>query len=64
MSPNRKRKTWTFEPDADVKSLMAKALNAEVGRRGRKRGLRSRILNDAVRAALAHLAGKREGAAA
>jgi len=54
-------RTWTFEPDADVRSLMAKAINRKAGRAGKKRGLRSRLINKAIRLQCAALVGKREG---
>ena len=56
-----KRVTWTIEPTGDVKSLVRKAMNAIAGRKGRKRGLRTKLVNEAVRAHFAHLRGKREG---
>jgi hypothetical protein len=55
-----KRVTWTIEPEADVQSLVSKQLNRLAGRNGRRRGLRTRILNEAVRAYLAGLQGKRD----
>lgn len=55
------RETWTVEPDSDVKSLMTKEINRRVGIHGDKRGQRSKILNEAVRAFLVSLIGKREG---
>ena len=60
------RETWTIQPEADVVSLMRKAINEavrEAGDRGLKlgrRGLRTRLLNEAFRAQYAHLRGKRE----
>lgn len=56
-----KRVTWTIEPAGDVKSLVSKAINAVAGRKGQKRGLRTKLINEAVRSHLAHLRGKREG---
>ena len=61
------RETWTIQPEADVASLMRKAINEavrEAGARGLKagrRGLRTRLLNEAVRAHYERLRGKREG---
>ena len=55
-----KRETWTVEPEADVRSLVRKEMNRMVGRSGNKRGLRTRIIHDALRAHLAGLKGKRE----
>ena len=54
------RATWTFEPDRDVRSLVSKAMNRIVGRKGGRRGLLTRLLNEAVRGHFASLAGKRE----
>ena len=56
-----KRETWTIEPDDDVKSLMDKAITRKVGKGGSSRGLRTRIIEEALRAQLANLRGKREG---
>jgi len=55
-----KRVTWTIEPAEDVKSLVGKAINALAGREGRKRGLRTKLINEAVRSHLACFRGKRE----
>ena len=55
-----KRITWTVEPDPDVASLVDKRVTQMAGKRGNKRGLRTRILNEAVRNHLAYLLGKRE----
>ena len=61
------RETWTIQPEADVVSLMRKAINEavrEAGARGLKagrRGLRTRLLNEAFRAQYERLRGKREG---
>lgn len=55
-----KRITWTVEPDADVASLLDKRMTQIVGKRGNKRGLRTKIINEAVRNHLAYLSGKRE----
>lgn len=55
-----KRRTWTIEPDSDVKSLMSKEITRRVGKNGDKRGKRTEILHEAVRNYLAHLNGKRE----
>ena len=60
------RESWTVRPEADVASLMKKAINRLVRRAMRqgvkleRRGLRSRLLNEALRAQLADLKGKRE----
>lgn len=43
------RVTWTFEPDKDVKRAMRTAINQKVGANGRKLGIRTAILNEAVR---------------
>lgn len=59
---SRKRVTWTIEPDADVKSLVAKEINRRVGQKGDKRGQLTKIINEAVSAFLADLRGKREEA--
>lgn len=53
--------TWTFRPAADVKRL----LNREItrisgGKKFAQRGLRSRLLNDALRLAFAKNRKKRE----
>ena len=42
-----KRITWTVEPDHDVESLVDKRMTQMVGKRGNKRGLRTRIVNEA-----------------
>lgn len=55
-----KRITWTVEPDADVTSLVDKRITEMAGKRGSKRGLRTRIVNEALRNHLAYLLGKRE----
>ena len=55
-----KRITWTVEPDEDVESLVGKRITEIVGVKGNPRGLRSKIVNEAVRNHLAYLAGKRE----
>ena len=55
-----KRITWTVEPARDVESLLDKRMTQMVGKRGNKRGLRTRIVNEAVRYYLANLQGKRE----
>lgn len=52
-----KRTIWTFEPEADVRSLLAKEMRR---RGGKRRGLLRTIINDCLRAKLGHLAGKRE----
>lgn len=58
-----KRETWTIEPDEDVKSLVSKEITRRAGKDKRNhRGVRTRILNDAIRSYLASLAGKREAA--
>lgn len=54
------RTTWTFQPEPDVQSLLSKAVNRRVGRTGRKHGLRTSIINEAIRQYLADLRGKRE----
>ena len=55
-----KRETWTFEPSEEAKSLLAKAINKRAGRGGETRGLRTRILNEAIAALLDGYKGKRE----
>jgi uncharacterized protein (DUF4415 family) len=61
-----KRNIWTYEPPDDVKSLMRKAINSRVDRKALKknrhaaRGMRTKILNAALRKYLAKLSGKRE----
>jgi hypothetical protein len=55
-----KRITWTFEPDEDVRSLVSKAMNQLAGRKGDKRGMRTKIICEAVRQHLTNLRGKRE----
>jgi hypothetical protein len=55
-----KRETWTFEPSQEAKSLLQKEMNRRAGRGGEKRGLRTKILNDALVAFLFSLKGKRE----
>ncbi len=56
------RETWTFEPDEITKSLMRKAMNRHAGKDANKRGLRTKLLNEAVCKFYASLAGKREAA--
>lgn len=56
-----KRETWTIEPDADVNSLMKKAINERAASKSSKRGWRTVIINEALRTHLNHLRGKREG---
>lgn len=58
-----KRKTWTFDPDNDVKSLVSKEITRRVGKNGDRRGKRTEILHEAIRKYLASLNGKRETAA-
>ena len=55
-----KRTTWTIQPADDVKSLVAKEINRRVGRRGSKKGVRTQIINEALRKVLFYLNGKRE----
>jgi hypothetical protein len=55
-----KRITWTVEPAADVVSLVNKRITEMAGKHGNKRGLRTRIVNEALRNALSYLQGKRE----
>lgn len=56
-----KRETWTIEPDDDVKSLVSKEITRRAGRNKKnQRGVRTRIINDAIRNLLASLSGKRE----
>jgi hypothetical protein len=57
-----KRITWTLEPDPDVASLVDKRITEMAGKHGNKRGLRTRIINEALRNALSYLLGKREAA--
>lgn len=54
------RITWTVEPAPDVASLMAKRITQMAGKHGNQRGLRTRILNEALRNQLSYLTGKRE----
>lgn len=58
-----KRRTWTIEPAVDVKSIVAKEIVKRVGRGGKKRGVRTKIINDSLRSYLKHHLGKREAAA-
>lgn len=61
-----KRTTWTFEPSPEAISLVKKAVNKLARRAGpkrkstEKRGLRTAILNEAIRSYLEKLQGKRE----
>lgn len=55
-----KRETWTFEPSEEVRSLVNKEMNRRAGKHGEKRGLRTKILNDALESFLFSLKGKRE----
>jgi hypothetical protein len=57
-----KRKTWTFDPDNDVKSLVSKEITRRVGKNGDRRGKRTEIIHEAIRKYLASLNGKREAA--
>jgi len=58
-----KRETWTIEPDEDVKSLVSKEIARIAGKnKARHRGLRTKIINEALRKVLASLSGKREAA--
>ena len=63
-----KRITWTIQPADDVKSLMGKAITRfkrEMRKRGETvsdRGIRTLLLNEAVRLQHAKLKGKREAA--
>lgn len=58
------RITWTFQPDPAVVSLVEKAIVDQFGREALKqRGLRTRLVNEGLTVAFAHLAGKRELAA-
>jgi hypothetical protein len=65
-SPKVEDETWTIRPDRDVRSLMSKAINQTLrlarqrGIKLEKRGLRTRLLNEAIRAQYASLRGKRE----
>lgn len=52
----KKRTTITFQPTEEVRALMAEAVRLEGGE---KRGARSRIINEAIRAAIA--SGKKGG---
>ena len=56
----KQRITWTFEPDADVQSLLAKEMTRLRGRNGKKRGLRTTLINDALREMFKANRGKRE----
>ncbi len=55
-----KRETWTFEPSKEVKSLVKKEMTRRVGCGRNTRGVRTKILNDALGAFLFALKGKRE----
>jgi hypothetical protein len=62
-----KSRTWTFEPDPAVRSLIRKAMVRTVGRNNinnpkATRGLRSKFINEAIRQHFAGLNGKREAA--
>jgi hypothetical protein len=59
----RRRAKWSYKPEHDVESLVKKAVNrlAQKLHQKNKTGLRSQIINEALRAHLAALAGKREG---
>ena len=56
------RTTWTFQPEDDVKSLVGKAVAKRTALKSGKgrRGLRTKLFNEALRAYLAPLGGKRE----
>jgi hypothetical protein len=60
-----KRVIWTFVPTAENQSFLRKAMTRVVGRsatRDQKKGLKSRLINEALRLQWAHLSGKREAA--
>ncbi|HZV33172.1 MAG TPA: hypothetical protein VFB72_01245 [Verrucomicrobiae bacterium] len=56
----KKRLTITFQPDKDAQSLLSKELNRIAGVNGEKHGLRSRLINEAIRLAFNRNKGKRE----
>lgn len=66
---SEKRITWTIQPAEDVKSLMGKAITRfkrEMKKRGKNvsdRGIRTLLVNEALRLQHANLRGKREQAA-
>lgn len=64
MSDHDERKIWTLEPDRDVESLMDKAITARCGKNGNRRGQRTAIIQEALRAYLTKFRGKREGVSA
>lgn len=57
----RKSPTWTFQPDDDVRLLMAETVGLVAGLKGPgdARGLRTKLINEALRL---RLAGKGQGA--
>jgi hypothetical protein len=55
-----KRDIRSFVAKPDVASLLEKEMVRRVGRRGNRRGLLGRIINEALRSQLAYLKGKRE----
>lgn len=54
MKTEKETRTYTFQPTPEVRSLLAKA------RKRRKGVTRSVLINEAIRAGLAEIAGKRE----
>lgn len=64
-APKAEPRTWTFEPDDDVRSLISKATTAAVGKKNADkkaaRGLRTKFINEAIRLTYApKFGGKRE----
>lgn len=59
---SKKRTTWTFEPTAEVSSLLSKQMTKLVGRGGNRRGLRTRLINEVLSQAFKSNFGKRESA--
>lgn len=56
----RDRTTWTIDPDHESESLMDKAITRICGKTGNRRGVRTRIILDALKMHLATMKGKRE----
>lgn len=64
-SRSSKSRLWAFQPTEENKSLMSKAIHREMrmakkhGLVLKERGIKTRLLNEAIRLTFASLAGKR-----
>lgn len=57
---NSEPRTWTFEPDEDVKQALSRAITKEARRLGKRRGLRSKLINEALRTRFVRPADQRK----